>query len=772
MKALVDRRRRGNGNTTRKPGMRMSQPSWSPEALQKVIEHHWGFHTLRPLQEQAMRAVLDGRDSVVVLPTGGGKSLCYQAPAVLRQDTTVVISPLISLMKDQVDGLQACSVPAIQIDSSQSPEERYHYEQNILQGAVRLLFVSPERLVLTDFYQLLRRIHVRRFAIDEAHCISHWGHDFRPEYRQLNRLKELFPEASVHAYTATATERVRQDIIAQLGLQNAAVLVGNFDRPNLTYRVLGRREPMKQVLEVLDRHRDEAGIIYCLRRRDVDDLAGALQQRGFKVQAYHAGLTNEQRKAAQEAFAAEKCDVVVATVAFGMGIDRSNVRYVLHVAMPKSLEHYQQETGRAGRDGLEAECVLLHSGGDFFTWKSIIEKSGAEPGVDPAFVPGALQHLNDIDHYCRGAVCRHRALVQYFGQAYPVENCGACDICLGDAEAVPDAMVVAQKILSCVARVKERFGVGQVVSVLRGEDTESIRKWGHDKLSTYGLLNEHGKADVRDWIYQLIGQEVLRQEEITTAAGTKAPILRLNPGSWEVMRGQRTVRLMQPVRRKKGERPEKSKADAVSWEGVDRELFEAMRGLRRQLAEERQWQPYMVFSDATLRELARMRPSTLEKMRPVYGVGDTKLRDFGGQFLKVITEHCRQRNLSVDNAALPRIEEPRKPPARANPVRDLAFQLFRQQLVIEDVMHQTQRGRATVADYLAEWIREERPRSISTWVSHETYGRVAAAARQLGTSRLKPIFIALGEQVSYDDIRLVVAHLLTRSVEPNSGASS
>jgi ATP-dependent DNA helicase RecQ len=747
--------------------MPMSQPSWSPDALQKVIEHHWGFRTLRPHQEQAMRAVLLGRDSVVVLPTGGGKSLCYQAPAVVRGDTTVVISPLISLMKDQVDSLRACGVAATQIDSSQSSEERYSHEKEVIKGAVRLLFVSPERLVLTDFYQLLRRINVRRFAIDEAHCISHWGHDFRPEYRQLNRLKELFPEASVHAFTATATERVRKDIIVQLGLQNAEVLVGNFDRPNLTYRVLPRREPMKQVLQVLDRHRGEAGIIYSLRRRDVDDLAGALQQRGLKVQPYHAGLTNDQRRATQEAFAAEKCDIVVATVAFGMGIDRSNVRFVLHEAMPKSLEHYQQETGRAGRDGLEAECVLLHSGGDFLTWKSIIVKSAAEPGVDPAFLRGALQHLNDIDRYCRGAVCRHRALVQYFGQAYSAPSCAACDICLGDAEAVPDAVVIAQKILSCVARVKERFGIGHVVSVLRGEDTESVRKWAHDKLSTYGLLTEHGKADVRDWIYQLIGQEVLHQEEITTVSGNKAPILRLNPGSWEVMRGQRTVRLMRPVRHKKDERPQKSKADTASWEGVDRDLFEALRLLRRQLAEARHWQPYLVFSDATLRELARVRPSTLEKMHLVYGVGDTKLRDFGGQFLKIVTAHSQERNLSMDNAVLHHIEEPRKPLARANSMRDLALQLFRQQLVVEDVMHQTNRGRSTVFDYLAEWIREERPPSIATWVSQETYGRIAAAARQVGTSRLKPIFVALGEQVSYDEIRLVVAHLAAQAESPD-----
>jgi ATP-dependent DNA helicase RecQ len=724
------------------------------DSLKAIIQRHWGFPTLRPLQEQAMRAVLDGRDSLVVLPTGGGKSLCYQAPAVLHGDTTVVISPLISLMKDQVDSLQACGVPAIQIDSTQSSLERSAYASDIEQGAVRLLFVSPERLVLTDFYRLLQRIQVRTFAIDEAHCISHWGHDFRPEYRQLNRLKELFPNASVHAYTATATERVRRDIIEQLGLKAAEVLVGNFDRPNLTYRVVSRRQPLKQVLEVIDRHPREAGIIYCLRRRDVDELAAAVQRHGCNALPYHAGLTAEQRHAAQDAFAAEQCDVIVATVAFGMGIDRSNVRYVLHAAMPKSLEHYQQETGRAGRDSLEAECVLLHSGADFLTWKSILEKSAAEPGVDPSFLPSALKHLEDMDRYCRGAVCRHRALVQYFGQGYETELCGACDICLGDAQQVPDALIVAQKILSCVARVKEHFGIGHVVSVLRGENTEGIQKWKHEQLSTYGLLRDCSKADLRDWIYQLIGQGVLVQQ------GDPYPILSLNAASWEVMKGQRTVRLMQPVRRKKGEKAPKSEADTISWEGVDEQLFETLRGLRRQLAEERGVPPYIIFSDATLRELARVRPSTLEKMRFVYGIGEAKLRDFGERFLQAIDHHCRDRGLLRDQSAGPtQVLAAAKPASRANPVRDFAFTLFRQGTALEDVMHQTSRARATVVDYLCDFVREERPASIAAWVAEERFQRIAAAARQVGTERLKPIFIALGEQVPYDDIRLVVTHL-------------
>ncbi len=731
----------------------------SLDQLKQVIARYWGYNSLRPLQEEAMRAVLEGRDSLVVLPTGGGKSLCYQAPAALRGEghTTVVVSPLISLMKDQVDSLRSCGIPAVQIDSSLNPAERSAYEQDIVQGAVRLLFVSPERLVLAGFQSLLRQIDVRTFAIDEAHCISHWGHDFRPEYRQLNRLKELFPQASVHAYTATATERVRRDIITQLGLNDPAVLVGNFDRPNLTYRILPRRHLEKQVREVLDRHPREAGIIYCIRRKDVDELTALLQQRGYKALPYHAGLSAEQRSATQEAFAAEDCDLVVATVAFGMGIDRSNIRFVLHTGMPKSIEHYQQETGRAGRDGLEAECVLLYSGEDYLTWKYIIEKSAAEPGVDPGFLPASVQHLNDMSNYCRGALCRHRALVQYFGQQYEPASCAACDLCLEDTELVADAVVIAQKILSCVARVKEHFGVGHVVSVLRGENTDNVRKWNHDRLSTYGLLREHPKADVRDWVYQLISQGVLVQD------GTEYPVLRLNAASWKVMRKQRDVRLLQPVRRKKGERPEKSRADTTSWEGVDRDLFDLLRGHRRRLAEQKNVPPFVIFSDATLRELARTRPSSLERMRLVYGIGDAKLREYGEQFLKLITDYGDEHGVALDvhhpAAHAPAAATPAAS-SRPNPQRDLARELFRQGVAVDEVARRTGRSPSTVLEYLAEWIREAKPAAIDAWVAPAVYQRVASAARLVGLERLKPIFIALGEQVPYETIRLVVAHLL------------
>ena len=730
------------------------------QKLLTLIEKHWGFRSLRPLQEQAMKAVLERRDSLVVMPTGGGKSLCYQAPALLSElgQTTVVVSPLIALMKDQVDGLRQCGVAAAQLDSSLTSGERDAYEKDLRQGGINLLFVSPERLVQPSFIPMLQEIGIKTFAIDEAHCISHWGHDFRPEYRKLARLRYDFPGASVHAYTATATEQVRRDIIDQLALQNPAELVGNFDRPNLTFRVLPRLDPLNQVLAVLDRHKGEAGIIYCMRRRAVDNLAAALKMKGVNCLPYHAGMTSEARQHAQGEFASERCDVIVATIAFGMGIDRSNVRFVLHTDLPKSLEHYQQETGRAGRDGLEAECVLLYSSRDVMSLKGMIQQSAdeAKERVHPDFVATSFRHLEDIDRYARGAVCRHRQLVEYFNQKYERASCAACDICLGDTEEVPDAVVIAQKILSCVARVKESFGIGHVVSVLRGENTEMIRKRGHEQLTTYGLLKENSKPDVRDWLYQLIGQGVLVQTE------GDYPLLKLNDASWEVMRAKRKVRLLQLTRRKKGEAPVKSKADEVSWEGVDRGLFEALRGLRRDLAAARQVPPYVIFSDNTLRELARHRPSTLERMHLIYGVGEAKLRDFGGRFLDLLTGHCRDNGLSMDVTPVPAAAPPReaRPPGlRLSARLTVAFDLFRQGCAIEDAMHQMTLSRSTVTDYLAQFIRAEKPPSIATWVDDAMYQRVMQAARQNGLERLKPIFIALGEKVDYDTIRLVVSHL-------------
>jgi ATP-dependent DNA helicase RecQ len=785
------------------------------EELLALIEKTWGYRTLRPLQQPAMQAFIDRRDSLVVLPTGGGKSLCYQAPAIylsqLGQGPTVVVSPLIALMKDQVDSLRELGVAAAQLDSSLSQEDRRQVAADLRAGRIHLLFVSPERLVGGGdgggwFQNLLRESGVQTFAIDEAHCISHWGHDFRPEYRQMARLKELFPGAAVHAFTATATTQVREDIAAQLGLEEPELLVGNFDRPNLTYRILPRRDMYAQIHEVLERHPNEAGIIYCLRRKDVDEIAGTLAETktlNRKVAGYHAGMTPDQRRRVQEAFIEEECDLIVATIAFGMGIDRSNIRFVLHTGMPKSIEAYQQETGRAGRDGLEAECVLLYSAQDAMTWKSLIEKSVGDAGstgvpIDPKFVPSALKHIDDMDRFARGATCRHKALVEYFGQAYelPVASgqwpeggekeeaggasaglaadqrpltagCGACDMCLGDTTPVADSNVIAQKILSCVARTEQRFGVGHLISVLRGENTEAVRKWGHEKLSTYGLLAAHSKAELRDFIYQLIGQGALAQENLVLSSGHTAGIMKLNNASVEVLKGRKDVRLVQIVRKSATE-ARKTRGGEVSWEGVDKELFEALRNARKELATERSVPPYVIFSDATLRDLARMRPTTLENFRLVYGIGENKLKEFGPRFVGLIRAYCGENGVGGDvmtsppRKADPPAIHPRPAASRPNGPREQAFAMFRRGAPLEDVVQETGRARATITEYLAEWIAAERPATIGPWVPEAVYRQVEAVARQVGTERLKPIFVGLGEGVPYDQIRWVVAHMAGR----------
>ncbi len=600
------------------------------ENLRQVVKRVWGYDALLPLQAEAMGAVLARRDSIVVLPTGGGKSLCYQAPAAALGVLAVVVSPLISLMKDQVDGLAAAGVPAAFLNSSLTAEERRAVEAGVARGRYHLLYAAPERLVLDSCLSLLRRSGVAFFAIDEAHCISQWGHDFRPEYRQLKVLRESFPDVAIHAFTATATPRVRTDIAAELALRNPEVLVGSFDRPNLVYRVRQRTDRLGQIAEALGRHRGEAGIIYCIRRAEVDQVCEALRARGVRAVPYHAGLADSERKRYQDDFIRERADVVVATVAFGMGIDRSDVRYVIHAGMPKSIEHYQQEAGRAGRDGLPSECLLLYSGGDFGLWRSILMAEGL-----PA--PGALAKLGEIYDYCQGATCRHRFLVEYFGQAYASATCGACDICAGEVAAENDAVVIAQKVLSCVVGLDERFGADYVADVLRGADTDRVRKFRHDHLSTYALLRGHRKAEIRNWIDQLEGQGCLAR------ADGEYPTLALTEHGRRVMRGEADVRLFKTVAkapREAAARASRRKPrEAAAYAPPDADLFETLRALRRTMAEERGIPPYIIFSDATLRELAREQPTTEEAFLQIKGVGQRKLEELGPRFLACIRAH-------------------------------------------------------------------------------------------------------------------------------------
>jgi len=610
--------------------------------LQDAIARYWGYTTFRPFQREAMEAVLAGRDSLVVLPTGGGKSLCFQAPALVRPGLAVVVSPLISLMKDQVDTLVGNGVPAALYNSSLSGDEKAAIVAGLRRGRYCLLYVSPERLVGEGgdgFLSLLTSspgCQVSFVAVDEAHCISQWGHDFRPEYRQLGRLRELLPGVSVHAYTATATSRVRQDIAAQLALEDPIEFVGSFDRPNLLYRVLPRAVLKHQLLDVLDRHRREAGIIYCTSRREVDALAAWLTTLGTPALPYHAGLSDAERSRNQNAFLSERIDIIVATVAFGMGIDRSNVRFVVHAGAPRSLEHYQQESGRAGRDGLEAECVLISSAADFMKWRVMLEQSGELS----AATQGLLRHM---ERYATGVGCRHRHLAEYFGDAYPIEKahtnggCAACDFCLDELEAAAAPVELARKILSCVARVGQRFGATHVASVLRGHGSEQVVARGHEGLSTFGLLPRASVTEVRGYIEQLTGLGFLQQ------TGDQYPVLALTPKGLELLKDATsspdlTLARQRPLR-KKAPRA-RSRAEAESWQDVDRSLFERLRAVRLEIARSRGVPPYVIFHDATLREMARLRPTSLEAFLTVKGVGARKADDLGEIFLRAISSHA------------------------------------------------------------------------------------------------------------------------------------
>jgi ATP-dependent DNA helicase RecQ len=607
------------------------------DALRAVVQRVWGYEELRPLQAEAMLASLAGRDALVVLPTGAGKSLCYQAPALLREGLSCVVSPLISLMQDQIAGLVESGVPAAMLSSAQDGREKRAVYERLERGALKLLFVAPERLVQPGFLQELLQLGLASLVVDEAHCISHWGHDFRPEYRRVGELRAARPDVPIQAFTATATPQVRRDIVAQLGLRAPLELIGDFDRPNLTYRFLPRGDSVPQVLAVIRRHASEAGIVYCLRRSDVDHLAAALARAGVRCLPYHAGLDAATRKRNQERFLSEEIDVIVATIAFGMGIDRPDVRYVVHASLPKGVEQFSQETGRAGRDGLPSECVMLYSGADFYGWRSLTERSAEEARaagteVDPEDTARTLARLSEMYGFATRATCRHRFLVEHFGQAWerpPEPGCGACDVCLGELAPLADAQRTAQMVLSCVARCGQRFGAQHIADVLRGADTERVRSTGHARLSTFALLKGRTAREIRHWIEQLVGLG-----HLAVAEGLY-PTLALTSSGLEVMKGSAPITLFELPLAPKARRPSRA-AGGAEVRAYDEELFQRLRALRRRLAAERRVPPYLIFGDRTLQELAAAKPTSLDRLRGIRGIGEVKARDLGPVFVAEI----------------------------------------------------------------------------------------------------------------------------------------
>jgi ATP-dependent DNA helicase RecQ len=714
-----------------------SKSSTGPRTLLGVLEQYWGYNSFLPLQSEAMECVLASRDSVVVLPTGGGKSLCFQAPALCMDGLALVVSPLISLMKDQVDALRECGVSAAYINSTLTTQERREVAQQIQRGELKLLYAAPERLLNGTTLDFLQSANISLIAIDEAHCISAWGHDFRPEYRGLAALKQAFPNAAVHAYTATATARVRDDIATQLRLDSPEMLVGSFDRPNLVYRVGRASKRFGQVCEIIKSHPNEAGIVYCISRKEVDKTAAGLRELGFRAAPYHAGLSDAERHRNQDDFIAERVDVIVATVAFGMGIDKSNVRFVIHAGLPKSLENYQQESGRAGRDGLEAECWLLHAGNDAMIWRRMIEDS--EAGAPD----GALESLAAMEAFCHSVECRHRSIVRHFGQDLGNDNCGACDVCLGELQTVDNPLVLAQKILSCVARLEQRFGADYTAKVLCGSGESRITELGHDQLSTFGLLRDASASTVKGWIAQLVEQEFLTK----TAEYHQ---LQLTPAGREILRGNGQPQLLRPAQR---QRTPKSAAD--SWEGVDRALFDALRNLRSNMAAEHGVPAYVIFSDAALRDMARRRPTTIEKFRLVKGVGERKAADLGPTFVEAISAYCREHDLSVD-VAPPVVVEPDEETSNINSSSLAAFAFFRRGAGIEEVMQQMGRARSTVCGYLCDYLRYENVTDAQPWVDADVAARAVRAAETVGGKQLRPIFDHLGGEVTYEEIRVAL----------------
>ncbi|MFZ4575100.1 MAG: RecQ family ATP-dependent DNA helicase [Phycisphaerales bacterium] len=735
-----------------------------------VLSKYWGFDTLRPLQAESIGAALDGRDSLTVLPTGGGKSLCYQVPPLVTGRLTLVVSPLIALMQDQVAGLTLAGVPAAAMMSTMPASDLAETRARLLSGELKILFVAPERLFSPSFMAMLVKANPARVAIDEAHCISQWGHDFRPEYRRLAELREALPDVVLGGYTATATPRVREDIVAQLGLRDPCVLVGNFDRPNLTYRILPRNDAVSQTHAAIVRHgADAAAIVYCMSRKKTEELAGALRNRGINAAAYHAGMDGRDRTRISDEFKRERLNVVVATVAFGMGIDRGDVRIVVHASLPKSVEAYQQETGRAGRDGLPAECLLLYSGADAHMWRELMEKSArdSETPVSPEWLEAQQELLDSVVQLANGARCRHRALCEYFGQEYANAECGACDVCLRELDEVPGGHDIARKIASCVARFRQHaaqtgspavaFGAAHLVNVLRGSRERAVLARGHDSLTTHGLLKELETHDLQSYISQLVDAGVLAR------SGGEYPVVDLGPMAAKVLRNELTARL---VRAKEALAAEGAGArkrvdrEARPLDPTETALFDRLRAFRRTLADARAVPPFVIASDVVLQELCRVRPTRIAGLTGVRGIGARKAQELGQPAVELIAEFCQTYGLAGDQAPS-RDNSSDEDTVKLSAGAEGALVCFRRGDSIDQVMAQTGRARSTVVGYLCDYIAAERPASIEPWVEAGVARKVLDAAAKTDGSALKPIKELLAAQgddaIGYDSIRVTLA---------------
>jgi ATP-dependent DNA helicase RecQ len=734
--------------------------SATPDLL-PLLKQYFGFTSFRPLQEEIIRDSLAGRDVFALLPTGGGKSLCFQLPALARDGLTVVVSPLIALMKDQVDALQAGGVPATFLNSSLAAGEGRQRLRGLHNSEFRLLYAAPERLMLSGFLEDLQRWNVRLIAVDEAHCISEWGHDFRPEYRQLAQLRELFPRVPFMALTATATTRVREDIVTHLKLREPKCYVASFNRPNLTYRVIPKNKPYDQLLAFLRARPRDGGIVYCQSRKTTERVAANLTEDGVNARPYHAGLTPKERTEHQELFLRDDVRVICATIAFGMGINKPNVRFVVHYDLPKNIEGYYQETGRAGRDGLPSECVLFFSAGDVVKQTGFIDEK-----PDPKEQQIARAQLQQMVHYAECAGCRRKELLAYFGEEFGTPgtvpasfqgksahaetvlgapNCGACDNCLSP-RATFDGTLAAQKFLSCVYRIREkqRFGVGlnHVVEVLTGADTEKIRKWNHAQLSTYGIGKEHSRPE-----WAAIGRELVRLGFLRQTT-EKFSVLELTNDGLAALKQRRKITLTQPAIA-----PE-TKIHQVGEISCDEVLFDRLRALRKKLADERDVPAYIIFSDVSLRQMARNYPATEGEFARISGVGEKKLREFGDIFLGEIAAHLQTnaRQIFADDS----FAAPAPPPSRAS-LGDSAretLRRFRSGQTIEQIARERAVTTNTILNHIAEGIERGEPADLGKFFSDDEKQKVAAAFQAHGAFALSPVFESLGGKIDYGRLRI------------------
>jgi ATP-dependent DNA helicase RecQ len=588
--------------------------------LRDTLERYFGYRTFRPFQEEIVTDILEGRDVLAIIATGGGKSLCYQLPAVVSGGVTIVISPLIALMKDQVDDLLANGIAAATLNSSMSLEDIRSVEEGLQEGSIRLLYVSPEKVTQETFLQMLDRLDVRLFAVDEAHCISMWGHQFRPDYRNLSKLKARFPGIPVIALTASAIPEVREDIASQLKLVAPKKYVGSFDRKNLSYEVRDKKGAIPQIISYVSRHRGMSGIIYCLQRRTTEEIAEKLQKAGINALPYHADLTDAVRSATQEKFVKDNVDVICATVAFGMGIDKPDVRYVIHYDMPKNLESYYQETGRAGRDGEAGDCIMFYSSADAIRMKSLLEHAYQDERLNRV----ALQKLRSMTDYCESYLCRRKYLLNYFGERYNGAACDGCDNCRNPKDTI-DGKEIAGKIVRCIAGLRGLFGVNHIADVICGSKNRKILDNGHNRNPAYNTGKPYTKTQWIAFIRELVGRGYL------STGGDKYPVVVLNEKRALILDDTTEIWLAKPAG--------VTVPTPVADETYDVRLFRQLRTLRKRIADENNWPPYVVFNDSALKEMSRTRPRTESELSGIPGVGKKKLESFGGEFIRAIREY-------------------------------------------------------------------------------------------------------------------------------------